>query len=117
MALHDLSCRCHGLQITKIVQGWPKLWANFRALIGVLSKSVGPASQFGPNPVQFFVAELWRNQARCAAAQDEGRAVRAELHVQSEKDAKLAQKLGQLQLFVAVFPQECMGQIASFGPT
>ena len=35
----------------------------------------------------------------------------------SEKDAKLAQKLGQLQPFTAVFPQECMGQLASFRPT
>jgi hypothetical protein len=35
----------------------------------------------------------------------------------SEKDAKLTQKLGQLQPFVAVFPQECMGQLAYFGPT
>jgi hypothetical protein len=35
----------------------------------------------------------------------------------SEKDAKLAQKLGQLQPFIAVFPQECMGQLGSFGPT
>jgi hypothetical protein len=35
----------------------------------------------------------------------------------SEKDAKLAQTLGQLQPFVAAFPQECTGQIASFGPT
>ena len=36
---------------------------------------------------------------------------------QSEKDAELAQKLGQLQPFMAAFPQECMGQLASFGPT
>jgi hypothetical protein len=36
---------------------------------------------------------------------------------QSEKDAKLAQKLGQLQPFIAVLPLECMGQLASFGPT
>jgi hypothetical protein len=35
----------------------------------------------------------------------------------SEKDAKLAQKLGQLQPFTAVFPQDCMGQLAPFGPT
>jgi hypothetical protein len=35
----------------------------------------------------------------------------------SEKDAKLAQRLGQLQPFMAVFPQECMGQLAYFGPT
>ena len=40
----------------------------------------------------------------------------AVLH-RSEKDVKLAQKLGQLQPFVAVLPQECMGQLASFGPT
>jgi hypothetical protein len=33
------------------------------------------------------------------------------------KDAKLAQKLGQLQHFIAVFPQECLGQLASFVPT
>jgi hypothetical protein len=35
----------------------------------------------------------------------------------SEKDVKLTQKLGQLQPFLAMFPQECMGQLASFGPT
>ena len=34
-----------------------------------------------------------------------------------EKDAKSALKLGQLQLFIAVFPQECVGQLASFGPS
>jgi hypothetical protein len=33
----------------------------------------------------------------------------------SEKDAKLAQKLGQLQIFaIAVLPQQRMGQLASF---
>jgi hypothetical protein len=35
----------------------------------------------------------------------------------SEKDAKLAQKLGQPLPFIAIFPQECMGQLASFGAT
>ena len=35
----------------------------------------------------------------------------------SEKDAKLAQKLGQPQPFMAVFSLECTGQLASFGPT
>jgi hypothetical protein len=34
-----------------------------------------------------------------------------------EKDAVPAQKLGQLQPFIAVRPQECMGQLGSFGPT
>jgi hypothetical protein len=34
----------------------------------------------------------------------------------SERDAKLAQKLGQLQPFIVLFQQECMGQLASFRP-
>jgi hypothetical protein len=33
------------------------------------------------------------------------------------EDAKLAQKLGQLQPFIAVSAQECTGQLASSGPT
>ena len=37
--------------------------------------------------------------------------------VQSEKDAKLDHKLDQLQPFIAASPQECVGQLASFGPT
>jgi hypothetical protein len=36
---------------------------------------------------------------------------------QVKKDAKLAQKLGQLQPFVAALAQDRMGQLASFGPT
>ena len=35
----------------------------------------------------------------------------------SEKDTKLAQKLGQLQSFLAILTQECVGQLAYFGPT
>jgi hypothetical protein len=35
---------------------------------------------------------------------------------ESEKDAKLAQKLAQLQPFIALLPHECMGQLASFRP-
>jgi|FLMP01.3.fsa_nt_emb hypothetical protein len=38
-------------------------------------------------------------------------------YISGQKDAKLAQKLGHLQPFLAVFPQECMGQLASSGPT
>ena len=34
-----------------------------------------------------------------------------------EKDAKLAQKLGQRQPFLAAFPPECTGQLGPFGPT
>jgi hypothetical protein len=33
----------------------------------------------------------------------------------SKKDAKLAQKLGQLQPFIAVFPQECMANLHLLG--
>ena len=36
---------------------------------------------------------------------------------ESEKDVTLAQKLGQLQPFLAVFAPECMGQLLYFGPT
>ena len=41
---------------TKIVQGWPKLWANFTALdlMGVFSQSVGPSLAIWANPVHFF---------------------------------------------------------------
>jgi hypothetical protein len=35
----------------------------------------------------------------------------------SEKDAMLAQQLGQLQPFLDRFPPECLGQLGSFGPT
>jgi hypothetical protein len=35
----------------------------------------------------------------------------------SEKGAKLAQKLGQLQPSLAAFPQACTGQLTSFWPT
>ena len=41
---------------------------------------------------------------------------RAKIRDASEEDAKLAQKLGQLQPFLAVFPQERTSQVASFGP-
>ena len=34
----------------------------------------------------------------------------------SEKDAEFAQKLGKFQRFVAVFPQECMDQLAYVWP-
>ena len=42
-------------------------------------------------------------------------AVRPRRRGVSEKDAKLARKLGQLQPFLVVFPQECKGQLGSFG--
>ena len=39
--------------MTKIAQGWPKLWAYIRALIGILRHSVGPSLAIWANPVQF----------------------------------------------------------------
>jgi hypothetical protein len=50
-----------------------------------------------------------------ASAEAERRA--QEEAAQVSKHAKLAQKLGQLQPFVDVFPPECMDQLAYFGPT
>jgi hypothetical protein len=40
-------------QVTKIVQGWPKLWAKFKAPIGIYSQSVEPSLATWANPVQF----------------------------------------------------------------
>ena len=37
----------------KIIQGWPKLWANFRALIGISATVLGQVSQFGPTLYSF----------------------------------------------------------------
>ena len=51
------------------------------------------------------------------ARRDSGDEHLVDLDHESEKGAKSAQKLGQLQPFLAVFPQECTGQLAPFGPT
>ena len=69
-----------------------------------------------------LVALGLRRRAGGGASRARVHAIRADRRRQrgpwgSGKDAKLAQKLGQLQPFTAVFPQECMGQPASFGPT
>jgi hypothetical protein len=37
---------------TKIVRGWPKLGANFRALIGTFRQSAGPSLAIWANRVQ-----------------------------------------------------------------
>ena len=37
----------------QLVQGWPKLRANFNDLTGILSQSVGPSLAIWANPVQF----------------------------------------------------------------
>jgi hypothetical protein len=43
------------ISATKTVQGWPKLWANFKALVGVFSQSVGPSLAVWANSVQLSV--------------------------------------------------------------
>jgi hypothetical protein len=42
-----------GVRITRIVQDWPKLWANFKTLIWIFSQSVGPSLAIWANPVRF----------------------------------------------------------------
>jgi hypothetical protein len=56
---------------TKIVQGWPKFWANFRAQIGKSSQSVGPSLAIWANPVQLSVKRQCDNapQARRTSMQ------------------------------------------------
>jgi hypothetical protein len=41
----------------------------------------------------------------------------AACEARGEEDAESAQTLGRLQPFLAALPQECTGQLASFGPT
>jgi hypothetical protein len=52
--------------LTKIVQGRAKLWANFRALIGIFSQSVGPSLAIWANPVQFSSLVCVASRARPA---------------------------------------------------
>ena len=54
----------HRRPLTKNVQGWPKLWASFRDLIGILSQIVGPNLAIWANPVQcsLFIATHAINQ-------------------------------------------------------
>ena len=39
----------------KIVQGWPKLWPKFKALIGIFSQSVGAVGRVGPTPATLTI--------------------------------------------------------------
>jgi hypothetical protein len=55
-------------------------------------------------------ADAATNVVRVDKQLSEARRVRDEV-------SKVRKKLGQLQHFIAVFPQECMGRLASFGPT
>ena len=50
----------HRPRATKTVPGWPKLWANFGAPVGVLSQSVlGQVAQLGQGRVVVCVASYF----------------------------------------------------------
>ena len=123
---------CLALAVVRKVSGWPRrckldyvfLWeyACKRLYLAQLVGQLGVCFNFraafrrrqhlldlGQDPAPEVVAEEGRGLCTCPQP--------ARQRGQSEKDAKLAQKLGQLQPFIVVFPQECMGQLASFGPT
>jgi hypothetical protein len=55
-----------------------------------------------------------RGASRVAGCNVRGADRRAGRGAASEKDTKLAQKLGQLKPFLAAFPEECMGQLQPF---
>jgi hypothetical protein len=65
-----------------------------------------------------YAQDSLRRRAVALPRDGGGRPLSRDQALLSEQAAKLAQKLGQFQPFTAVFPQrECMGQLASFGPT
>jgi hypothetical protein len=51
-------------RLTKVGPGRPKLWANFRALVGILSQIVGPSLAIWANPAQFSFLVISR--LRCS---------------------------------------------------
>ena len=97
------------------------------ALHGRQRRRLGPDHEVeGPERLQDARDDARRREAGRAAGGggEPARAAADHLHPplqldlrQSEKAAKLAQKLGQLQPSIAAFQQECMAQLASFGPT
>jgi hypothetical protein len=90
-----------------------------------MTNACGAAAKSGAAACTACMVSKWAaalQPAGCASSDADpfcrtGKPAPAINHDASEKAAKLAQKLGQLQPFVAVFLQECTGQLASFGPT
>jgi hypothetical protein len=76
--------------------------------------NVAPQSETTPNVLTS--PQLAVIEGLAAQAQWQQRPERVQASP-SEKDSKLAQKLGQLQPFLVVSPQECTGQLPSSGPT
>jgi hypothetical protein len=50
--------------LTKILQGWPTLWATFRALIEIFSQIFGPRLAIWTNPVPFSLPAAGRPPTR-----------------------------------------------------
>jgi hypothetical protein len=53
---------------TKIAQGWPKSWAKFSPLIGILSQKLGQAAQWANPPIGNYLRQPVRDVADLAAA-------------------------------------------------
>ena len=76
-----------------------------------ISRNLFPIS----NVHNFIISNIRFSRGGVYLRRPVGGAARAADGLQGEKDAKLAQNLGQLQPFLAVLSKECMGQFASFG--
>ena len=134
-AQEDAAMSRMAIKVSK-TPNWPRSWANFSLLELCYSCTAWANLHILGQPNTFLAqdhrlpgrvaghhrADVHRRRPRLAGRRDRGRLrqVRPGGHARgrpSEKDTKLAQKLGQLQHFIAVFPQECMGQLGYFGPT
>jgi hypothetical protein len=78
------------------------------------AKLMDEATEFMRAIMAYPVEECGEPMASLVEAAE---AAGVDVEFSSEKDTKLAQKLGQLQPFMAVFLHECVGQLASSGPT
>jgi hypothetical protein len=88
---------------------WPISWANFK-LVSLYPRRNAWATLhlLWANPTPFSLAAPRAGGARGQLRRGRRRGRRAR---------QVRKKLGQLQPFIAVFPQECMGRLASPGPT
>jgi hypothetical protein len=107
----------HPCVATKVL-GWPKRRKLAHAFLWEYSytrlKLAQPLGQLGV--VLTCVGARRRAAAAARMSLRRGLARRAvSTSSPGERGAKLAQKLGQLQPFMAVSPEECMGQTCIFG--
>jgi hypothetical protein len=104
---------------------WPTIWANpvFCCPTAPQPRKSAPRPEYAEHDPDIAAIKL-EPTADTGLPAGSGAGASAHPHAlgggraaSSEKDALLAQKLGQLQPFIAAFPQECVDQPASFGPT